>query len=283
MPDAPIRADGVDVLMIPPGVADARARAFTAALGRGLDEVPLGRLDLLDFEHVEAALLPALVRGFSLQEFMFDGIPEPVVRRLLAQAIPLHVRKGTQAGIRMALELVGMRLVLKPWYAQVPEAPPNTFKAVVYITEQMLADAAVVLNETSLRAAVAMFNGTKRWSQEGTLAIGVAFPSKLGTAGAAAGMAVDARPAPSSIDLTRRSKVALGSAAAGLAVEHRPFNAKADVTRRSMIAAGGAAAGLAVHRRSVRARANLARASILAAGSAFAGLHVQHFRFEASL
>lgn len=251
MPDgrAPFRDDGVDARLIPPGVADARAQAFTEVLGRAIDELPLDRFGLVDFDRVDAKLLSDLVRGLTMQKFMFEGIPETVVRRLLANAIPLHVTHGTAAGIKLGLRMIGMRLKLLPWHAETPRAAPNTYKATIYVNEQLFDDPKL-LSEANQRAALTMVDATKRWSQLGTLTIGVGFDGTTLVANAATAMAFDRREHQAAPNVSRRSEAGLAGAAASMVVDRRTHAAAPSLLRRSSFAAAGAMAAMAVHRQS---------------------------------
>lgn len=251
MPDgrAPFRTDGVDARLIPPGVADARAQAFTEILGRAVDELPLDAFGLVDFERVDAKLLPDLVRGLAMAKFMFDGIPEGVIRKLLANAIPLHVAHGTAAGIKLALRLIGMRLRLVPWHAETPKGPPNTYKATVYVNEHIFDDPNI-FSEANQRAALTMLDATKRWSQAGTLVLGVGFDGGIRLADASTSMAIDHRVHHAAPDLSRRSVLGLAGRSAGMTVDHRQHHAAPDLLRRNALGVAGRMGGMVVHHQS---------------------------------
>lgn len=167
------RTDGIDNRLIPPGVYDGRAEALRATIAKGIDALPLKQLDVVDFDTVDPQLLPALVRGLSLQEFMFEGITEATVRAFCANAVRLHQRKGTIAGIRFGLDLLNMSMDWRDWYQQEPQAAPNTYTTTIFIGRSIFAEADPTL-ERGKRAAIAMVDAMKRWSQEGSLRFGVA-------------------------------------------------------------------------------------------------------------
>lgn len=178
MPEALIRADGVDVRLVPPGVADARARAFVEVLGRAIDEVPLGRFDLVNFDRVDARLLPALVRGLSMEEFVSEDMPERIVRRLLKAAIPLHVGKGRDRAVIEALAAIEMDGAILQWHAQAPLGIPNTNVTSVRIVEGWRPDQPAS-DPRMRRAAERAIAATKRWSQAADIRIRIATPGIL--------------------------------------------------------------------------------------------------------
>lgn len=54
-----------------------------------------------------AELLPWLAWALDAEDFR-DDLPEDVRRRVIAEAIPVHRRRGTPAGVRRALDAVGL-------------------------------------------------------------------------------------------------------------------------------------------------------------------------------
>lgn len=215
------RADGFDDRLIPPGVHDARANGFLAAIREGQDLFPPEGW-LIDFATVDASLLPSLVRGLSLQDFMFPGIDEATVRRFLKAANQLHAEKGKSGGIAFALSLIDLKLDYVDWHEETPPGPPNTYRAVIYATDRTPRDRAA-LPPVVRQAATRMFRNMQRWSQA------PAVPRRFGVSTAAPGR--------------------LGSIArAGGMIVHRAFNPTPQTTAAPLrSAAFGRAAGLVVH------------------------------------
>lgn len=166
------REDGIDSRLVPPGVHDERAAGFVAVLARGRDELPPSALNVTDFDTVDARLLPALVRGHSLQEFMFDGIAEELVRLFLKNAAVLHEKKGTVEGVRFALTLLQMRIDWTAWHDDVPAGVPNTYRARIWFGRSIFAGDPDLLPKSTV-AARAAINAMKRWSQDGSHEFGV--------------------------------------------------------------------------------------------------------------
>ncbi|MEC5291959.1 phage tail protein [Aurantimonas sp. C2-6-R+9] len=170
--DRLVRVDGLDRRLVPPGVADARGRAFIRVIGRAIDAGDPNALILTDFSKVDARLLPFFVRGLSLQEFMFEGITEAIVRNFCANAVPLHEKKGTVAGIAFGLSLIGMKLTFTHWFKRVPPGAPNTYEATAYIDDVLYEDGSSLTPRTRA-AALQMIDAMKRWSQEGATRFGI--------------------------------------------------------------------------------------------------------------
>lgn len=170
--DRDIRPDGIDQRLTRFGAGDARARAFLAVIAKGREEVPPSRFDLIDYDTVDVALLPYLVRARSLQDFMFDGITEEIVRLFLKNAPQLHAQKGTVKGIRFGLSLLKMRVRWTHWFNAVPQAAPNTYTATAYLDGDLLNEGAT-LSPRTRGAATTMVAVMKRHSQEGQLTFGI--------------------------------------------------------------------------------------------------------------
>ena len=170
--DEPGRVDGFDASLVPPGVADARGRHFADALGAGFRRSDPNRLRLTDFQTVDARLLPLFVRQLSLQRFMFPGITEAIVRRFCANAARLHELAGSLAGIRFALELIGVTVAWTPWHRMEPPGEPDTYEASILI-DDVGADEGLTLSPDLIEAARNTIDATKRWSQSGFERFGV--------------------------------------------------------------------------------------------------------------
>ena len=174
---APRRTDGLDDRLVPPGVKDGRGRALMAALAKGFDAIPLDALRI-DYDTVDVALLPTLVRGLSLQEFMYTGIDEATVRLFLKNAVPLHLKKGRIDGIRFGLSLLGMRAHWVTWFEDEPVAPPNTYRATIFLSDAtLLAEAG--FSQTIMARGRKMVRAMKRHSQEGALRFGAATDGRI--------------------------------------------------------------------------------------------------------
>lgn len=173
------RPDGIDHRLVPPGVADERGRALIRTLAAAIDETPPDALRH-DWATCDARLLPAGVRGLGLQDLMFDGITEPIVRRFLANADALKSLAGSLPGIRFAIDLLGLSVRWRSWHAAVPRGPHDTYTARVYL-DDILGEGEALAPRTR-RAAITMIDAQKRWSQSGaeTFALRDRAPMRMG-------------------------------------------------------------------------------------------------------
>jgi len=122
----------LDPRTLPAPMADGLMRAITAAAARQLDE-PDFRLVMAEFiNRVPAASLPALVRELSLEDLVEPGMREDVVRGLLKQSVALHLGKGTVAGVRAVLALLGVSVRWVQWFDMQPKGRPGTHKVTAF-------------------------------------------------------------------------------------------------------------------------------------------------------
>lgn len=152
--------------IVPPGVADARGRAFARMLARALDAVPPAGV-FIDVDTVPAELLPSLVRSLSCQEFITDAMPEAMVRGVLKRWAELHRTKGTDAGVVAGLAALGFDAQIEQWWQASPMGAPNTHTITVAVAS--LSDEMALLDPRNRAAARRMISATKRHSQSSTI------------------------------------------------------------------------------------------------------------------
>ena len=179
-----VHLQGLDARLVPPGIADIRGRAVASVVARMIDTFEPEDLLVIDYEKVDAKLLPILVRGHSLEDLMFDGITEEIVRIFCANAGALHARKGGVDGVRFALDLLGFGVDWVNWNDTDPKGPHDTYEAIVYVDRNLFPGETGLINERTQRAALDMIDAMKRWSQEGGLAIGIRFKGEVKSGGA---------------------------------------------------------------------------------------------------
>ena len=121
----------------PPQAKDIRGKAFLAAVNQVLGDRPLAGPHMRDPEACPAEVLPALVAESSMEEFIAPGLPEHVVRRILANRWLLQSLEGTDAGVKLGLRLLGMTAVIEHWWQQSPMGQPNTHNLTFFIGEQL--------------------------------------------------------------------------------------------------------------------------------------------------
>ncbi len=203
--------------IIPPGVRDKRQSAFVEALDTMFGEINLSTLIMSDPHKVDARLLPVLVVEYSCQEFIEPGLNDAVVRDLIARSFDLHAMKGTVAGTKLGLSLLGMRVGWKQWYQQQPKALHDTHIVTAYVNQQIFDGEQTYLNAKVQRQAIRMINATKRWSQDTAFQLGVSVAGSLHAA--SAGEAVQVARLSGSTNVMDRAKSTTGLASAGETIQ----------------------------------------------------------------
>jgi phage tail P2-like protein len=170
--------------LLPPSIRDERSIAFMGVMQQAMLEPDFKQALTERIDSVDARLLPALIRELSCEEFIEPGMSEAVIRRLLKRAYELHAKKGYLEGIRLGLQLLGMKVHWTQWYNSGfnhrPKRPAGTHKAVVYANEYIFDNQGQILDLRTERAALRMINGMKRWSQDVDFSIGIGVSSTLG-------------------------------------------------------------------------------------------------------
>lgn len=174
---------GIPPKAIPPGINDERTRDLIAAFNAMASGLDFASLLMRSGEETPDDALPLAIHDRSLEEFMPpDGLPPVATRRLLDNAWDLHERKGTDGGVILGQELLGIHPQITQWYEQDPVGQHDTHKITVYVNEHLYEGEATLLNEKIQRASLKMIHATKRWSQESSYSLGVGFDSDLGIA-----------------------------------------------------------------------------------------------------
>ncbi len=157
----------------PPQVNDIRGRAFLRTLDQMIAAHPLRGFFVRDALTCPSKALPALIAEYSLEEFIAPGLPEHVVRRIVANAWFLHEGKGYDDGVMLGLNLLGMSGDIKHWYQETPMAAANTHVITFGVDELLFGDGDGRFDQRQIRAAKKMIDATKRWSQGSEIRAGV--------------------------------------------------------------------------------------------------------------
>lgn len=158
--------------LVAPGVNDARSRAFAGALGALLGEFAPSALMIQDAWSAPSALLPAMVIEAGLADFVSDGMREAHLRALIAAAPAIHAMSGTIAGVRRALEAVGIAMQWTQWWQDEPPGPHDTHRVFLFADDVLISDEGM-LSAANQAAARKLIDATKRWSQEVAIQYGV--------------------------------------------------------------------------------------------------------------
>lgn len=193
--------------LIPPSIADERSRAFGRLMERAIADPDFKVLLFERIDSVDAALLPFLIREFSIEEFVEPDMSDAVIRTLLKGSYELHASKGYISGVRKGLLMLGMRPVWKQWFQQNPKGAAGTHVATVFVNQTIFNGQSVLLDERIQRVAQRMINGMKRWSQDVTLQLAVSTSAKAGVASVAEAAAVAVVSTPASPPTTLGNNV----------------------------------------------------------------------------
>lgn len=158
--------------LVPPGVNDARGRAFAAAFGELLARFSTSSLLVQDAWTAPASLLPAMTLEAGMGEFVSPGMREAHVRALIAAAPDIHAMTGTIAGVRRALAAVGIRMQWTQWFEEEPPAPHDTHKVFLF-ADDVLVSGEEMFSRANQAAARRLIDATKRWSQDVAISYGV--------------------------------------------------------------------------------------------------------------
>ncbi|WP_190323211.1 phage tail protein I [Candidatus Tokpelaia sp.] len=159
----------LDPKTLPPVVANGLTAALTKAAARQLDE-PDFRLVMAEFiDTAPSASLPALVRELSLEDLIEPGMREDIVRGLLKRTVELHAAKGTVAGVRAVLALLGAKADWQQWYLQSPKGEPGTHKVVVFPESAVFNNGDPILSPRTAALVRRAISNYKRKSQDITI------------------------------------------------------------------------------------------------------------------
>lgn len=166
--------------LVPSGVRDDRQFALAQTFGEALADIDLAQLTMADPLTVDARLLPFMIREFGAQEFIDPDLPEYIQRRILKNIWSLKALHGYDAGVKLGLELLGIKAKITHWHQMQPQGPANTHNIEIHIGEKLYdPDADVFLGDNEVRAAKRMISVCKRTSQDTTMRQGVAMKLPL--------------------------------------------------------------------------------------------------------
>lgn len=158
----------------PPQVHDARGRAMLRVLDSFFADQPLLGFHIKDPATCPAEMLPALIAEYSMEEFIEEGFPEDVVRRILKNAWLLKRFKGYDKGVRLGLELLGMEADIEHWHQMVPMGTPNTHRIHILLDAPVFPESTSVFDDREVQAVSSMVEACKRFSQESEINFGLA-------------------------------------------------------------------------------------------------------------
>ncbi len=102
-----------------------------------------------------------------------DRWPEQTKRAVCANSLNVHLHKGTLGGIEHALGALGVRAEIVEWWQAEPEAEPGTMEVTMWVHENILPDAEVLIGAELTRDIVRQLDSSKRASIHYTFQLAV--------------------------------------------------------------------------------------------------------------
>lgn len=170
----------IPTALVPSGVKDDRQHALAQLFGEALAKIDLSALIMSDPMMVDARLLPFMIREFGAQEFIDPEFPVHVQRRILKGIWKLKSLHGYDAGVKLGLELLGMKAEITHWHEVSPAGEPNTHTIEFLVGEQLFSPNEPLLGGRYLLAAKRMIQATKRCSQTSYTNIGLRTSGRFG-------------------------------------------------------------------------------------------------------
>lgn len=156
-----------DLRLVPASVSDARGRAFAEMARRAFQEPDFRTLLFERLDDVDPAALPFLIREFGLHKFIEPGMPEATQRELLKRSFELHGEVGYVRGVRLGLELIGVRVLRwTQWFQAAPMGAPGTHRVRIGLDRAVFPDEGVAVTTRLWRAIGRMVRHTQRASQD---------------------------------------------------------------------------------------------------------------------
>ncbi len=152
--------------LISSSINEQRSRAVLDAFEAMAAEFDFSVLMQRDSDEISREALPLTVHDRSLDEFIGDdGLPEPLVRKLIDRAFELHEKKGTDEGVKLAQSLLGIAADIEHWWQQEPEGPHDTHEITLRLGD-LDEPLEVPLSLEVQKSAFKAVEATKRYSQD---------------------------------------------------------------------------------------------------------------------
>ena len=133
------------------------------------EEFDFDKLLMRNSSEIPNEALELAVHDMSLTEFIgSDGVPAPLARKLIDQAWPLHEKQGTDEGVKLGQNLLGIGVEITHWWQQEPRAPHDTHTIALNLGD---ADTPpeVPLGLEVQKTALKTVEATKRYSQDSSI------------------------------------------------------------------------------------------------------------------
>ena len=158
-----------------------------------------------------AHCLPFLAWAFSVDQW-HESWPESVKRRVIANSAELHRIKGTRPAVELAMESLGVEVELTEWFEATPHLPRGTFRAVLYVNENLTPEAPALLSDTLYTQLRQAIDNAKNERSHYTFQVGARYAAGMGAASAVKSAAVR-RDTANAITPPLNAQSSLGAAA----------------------------------------------------------------------
>lgn len=165
-------SDFIAPILLPPGVNDQRDRDFIAALSAVLSDFKPSALVVQDALTAPSALLPIMVVEAALTDFISADMREDLLRAMIDAAPEIHATRGTVAGVKKALETIGISARWTQWWQEGPKAHHDTHKVVLFVNDTVI-NGHAPLDLPNQYAAARVIAAAKRHSQDIAIQYGV--------------------------------------------------------------------------------------------------------------
>lgn len=165
-------SDFIAPILLPPGVNDQRDRDVIAALSVVLSDFKPSALVVQDALTAPSALLPIMVVEAALTDFISADMREDLLRAMIDAAPEIHATRGTVAGVKKALETIGISARWTQWWQEEPKAYHDTHKVVLFVNDTVI-NGHAPLDLPNQYAAARVIAAAKRHSQDIAIQYGV--------------------------------------------------------------------------------------------------------------
>ena len=124
--------------LLPPNASDLEL-AVEKVLSR-TEQIPVTIDTLWDPETAPENTLPWLAWALSVDEWSSAWSVE-TKRRVIANSVELHRKKGTRGAINLALSGINIETEITEWFEQIPKGSPGTFDVAAFVSDRGINEA----------------------------------------------------------------------------------------------------------------------------------------------
>jgi len=152
--------------MIPPGIHDERSVAMLGLFAAMAEEFDFSNLLMRNSSEMPDEALELAVHDYSLTEFIgADGVPAKLAGKFVDGAWNLHEKQGTDEGVILGQNLLGIGAEITHWWQKTPRGHHNTHTVTLNlgdVDEPPVEPLSLEVQQTAAKTVEA----TKRYSQD---------------------------------------------------------------------------------------------------------------------